>query len=59
MLKTVLTVILILFLLFIAALGYAACAAAGREDRLMEQFYERWEREHPGSQEEKNIEQEG
>ncbi len=59
MLKIILTIALILCLLFIVMIDGAACIAAGREDRLFEQFYERWEREHPDLQEEKNDEMEG
>ena len=39
MLKTVLTILGVLTLLLIALIGYAACVAAGREDRAMEHLY--------------------
>ena len=42
MLKTVLTILGVLTLLLIALIGYAACVAAGREDRAMEHLYEKW-----------------
>ena len=46
MLKTVLTILGVLTLLLIALIGYAACVAAGREDRAMEHLYEKWAMEH-------------
>ena len=46
MLKTVLTILGVLALLLIALIGYAACVAAGREDRAMEHLYEKWAMEH-------------
>ena len=36
----------LLTLLLIALIGYAACVAAGREDRAMEHLYEKWAMEH-------------
>ena len=35
-----------LTLVLLALIGYAACVAAGREDRAMERMYEKWELEH-------------
>lgn len=46
MLKTILTILGVLTLLLIALIGYAACVAAGREDRAMEHLYEKWAMEH-------------
>ena len=46
MLKTVLTILGVLTLLLISLIGYAACVAAGREDRAMEHLYEKWAMEH-------------
>ena len=46
MLGTVLTITLILTLVLLALIGYAACVAAGREDRAMERMYEKWEPDH-------------
>ena len=44
--KTILTILGVLTLLLIALIGYAACVAAGREDRAMEHLYEKWAMEH-------------
>ena len=46
MLGTILTITLILNLMLLALISYAACVAAGREDRAMERMYEKWELEH-------------
>lgn len=46
MLKTILTILGVLTLLLIALIGYAACVAAGREDRAMEHLYEKWAVDH-------------
>ncbi|MBQ9262860.1 MAG: hypothetical protein IJ189_01455 [Clostridia bacterium] len=59
MLGTILKITLILTLVLLALIGYAACVMAGREDRAMEQFYEKWVREHPEQQDEKPAEAEG
>ena len=45
MLQTILTITLILMLLALIVL--AACIVGGREDRVMEHMYEKWEQEHP------------
>ena len=46
MLGTILKITLILTLVLLALIGYAACVAAGREERAMERMYEKWEMEH-------------
>jgi ABC-type glycerol-3-phosphate transport system substrate-binding protein len=46
MLQTILTITLILMLL-LALIVLAACIVGGREDRVMEHMYEKWEQEHP------------
>ena len=48
MLGTILKITLILTLVLLALIGYAACVAAGREDRVMERMYEKWELDHAG-----------
>ena len=57
MLKTVLTILGVLTLLLIALIGYAACVAAGREDRSMEHLYEKWAMEHTGQEQPAAIEE--
>lgn len=57
MLKTVLTILGVLTLLLIALIGYAACVAAGREDRAMEHFYEKWAMEHTRQEQPAAIEE--
>ena len=46
MLGTILTITLILALVLLALIVYVACIATGREDRVMERMYEKWELEH-------------
>ena len=46
MLQTILIITLILMLL-LALIVLAACIVGGREDRVMEHMYEKWEQEHP------------
>lgn len=46
MLGTILKITLILTLVLLALIGYAACVAAEREERAMERMYEKWEMEH-------------
>lgn len=48
MLKTILIIALIGIILLFALFIYAACVAAGREDRAREYMYEQWAREHVG-----------
>ncbi len=57
MLKTILTILGVLTLLLIALIGYAACAAAGREDRAMEHLYEKWAMEHTDQEQPAAIEE--
>ena len=57
MLKTVLTILGVLTLLLIALIGYAACVAAGREDRAMEHLYEKWAMEHTDQEQPAAIEE--
>ena len=57
MLKTVLTILGVLTLLLIALIGYAACVAAGREDRAMEHLYEKWAMEHTHQEQPAAIEE--
>ena len=57
MLKTVLTILGVLTLLLIALIGYAACVAAGREDRAMEHLYEKWAMEHSNQEQTAAIEE--
>ena len=57
MLKTVLTILGVLTLLLIALIGYAACVAAGREDRAMEHLYEKWAMEHSDQEQPAAIEE--
>ena len=47
MLQTILIITLILMLALLALIIIAACIAGGREDRVMEHMYEKWEQEHP------------
>lgn len=46
MLKSAFIIILVLALLLIVSIGYAACTVAGHEDDMMEQAYVKWELEH-------------
>ena len=46
MLGTIQTITLILTLVMLVLICYAACIAAGREDRAMERMCEKWELEH-------------
>lgn len=57
MLKTILTILGVLTLLLIALIGYAACVAAGREDRAMEHLYEKWAMEHTRQEQPAAIEE--
>ena len=57
MLKTILTILGVLTLLLIALIGYAACVAAGREDRAMEHLYEKWAMEHTDQEQPAAIEE--
>ncbi len=57
MLKTILTILGVLTLLLIALIGYAACVAAGREDRAMEHLYEKWAMEHSDQEQPAAIEE--
>ena len=57
MLKTVLTILGVLTLLLIALIGYAACVAAGWEDRAMEHLYEKWAMEHSDQEQPAAIEE--
>ena len=57
MLKTVLTILGVLTLLLIVLIGYAACVAAGREDRAMEHLYEKWAMEHTDQEQPAAIEE--
>ena len=57
MLKTVLTILGVLTLLLIVLIGYAACVAAGREDRAMEHLYEKWAMEHSDQEQPAAIEE--
>ena len=57
MLKTVLTILGVLTLLLIALIGYAACVAAGREDRAMEHLYEKWAMENSDQEQPAAIEE--
>ncbi len=50
MLKTILIIALIGIILLFALFIYAACVAAGREDRAREYMYEQWTREHAGKE---------
>ena len=54
-LLTALFCILLLFTLFI----YAACVAAGREDRMREYMYEQWKQKHTGREYPVSAETEG
>lgn len=57
MLKTILTILGVLTLLLIVLIGYAACVAAGREDRAMEHLYEKWAMEHTDQEQPAAIEE--
>ena len=57
MLKTIQTILGVLTLLLIALIGYAACVAAGREDRAMEHLYEKWAMEHTDQEQPAAIEE--
>ena len=57
MLKTILTILGVLTLLLIALIGYAACVAAGREDRAMEHLYEKWAMENSDQEQPAAIEE--
>ena len=46
MMKMFLMALLIGLLLFLSLFIYAACVAAGHEDRMREDMYEQWKREH-------------
>ena len=57
MLKAVLTILGVLTLLLITLIGYAACVAAGREDRAMDRLYEKWAIEHSDQEQPATIEE--